>query len=179
MDEHVRSVVSDLRRAAESKGTTHWGDADRVDVRSSSVRTAASFYNAFVRENRPAVLRGVLAPCPQLRCLVLLPLPGTDGGVLVSAEGVARLDISKYSWISEADHGLLKWNSESMPTAFPQAIALAATLPASAPAGSHQGPYTKQSLQSLGAAQARAALALRVVGLDDGRRARRGPRVRR
>jgi lysine-specific demethylase 8 len=61
MDEHVRSVVSDLRRAAESKGTTHWGDADRVDARSSSVRTAASFYNAFVRENRPAVLRGVLA----------------------------------------------------------------------------------------------------------------------
>jgi lysine-specific demethylase 8 len=61
MDEHVRSVVSDLRRAAESKGTTHWGDADRVDARSSSVRTAASFYNAFVRENRPAVLSGVLA----------------------------------------------------------------------------------------------------------------------
>ena len=61
MDEHMRSVVSDLRRAAESKGTTHWGDADRVDVRSGSVRTAASFYNAFVRENRPAVLRGVLA----------------------------------------------------------------------------------------------------------------------
>ena len=32
MDDHMRSVVSDLRRAAESEGTTHWGDADRVDV---------------------------------------------------------------------------------------------------------------------------------------------------
>jgi hypothetical protein len=60
MDEHTRSVVSALRRAAESKGMKHWGDADRVDVRSRSL-SAASFYNAYVRENRPAVLGGVLA----------------------------------------------------------------------------------------------------------------------
>ena len=63
MDDHMRSVVSDLRRAAESEGTTHWGDADRVDVskKRSSASSAASFYNAFVRENKPVVLGGVLA----------------------------------------------------------------------------------------------------------------------
>ena len=37
---------------------THWGDADRVDRASVS---AASFYNAFVRPNRPAILKGALA----------------------------------------------------------------------------------------------------------------------
>ena len=44
-----------------------------------------------VLERLRLLLRGVLAACPQLKSLVLLPLPGADN-VLVAADGVSRLD---------------------------------------------------------------------------------------
>ena len=57
-DDAMRAVIARLRRVAESERMTHWDDADRVDRASVS---AASFYNAFVRPNRPAILKGALA----------------------------------------------------------------------------------------------------------------------
>ena len=55
----------------------------------------------------------------------LPPLLSSD--LFGGAAGVARLNVSGYSWISEADHGVLKVNCTPMPTAYPQAISLAAT----------------------------------------------------
>ena len=57
MDEKTRRVVSDLARASKAEGTTHWDDAARVDV---GALTTASFYEAYVKKNRPAVIKGLL-----------------------------------------------------------------------------------------------------------------------
>jgi hypothetical protein len=56
-------------------------------------------------------------------------LPGLlSNDLFGGAQAVPRLNISKYSWISEADHGLLKVGYvEPMPTSFPQVIGLAAS----------------------------------------------------
>ena len=57
MDEKMRRAVSDLALVSKSEGTTHWDASKRVEV---SSLTTASFYEAYVKKNRPVVLKGLL-----------------------------------------------------------------------------------------------------------------------
>ena len=57
MDEKMRRVVSDLALVSKSEGTTHWDASKRVEV---SSLTTASFYEAYVKKNRPVVIKGLL-----------------------------------------------------------------------------------------------------------------------
>jgi lysine-specific demethylase 8 len=57
MDDTMRRAVSDLALVSKSEGTTHWDASKRVEV---SSLTTASFYEAYVKKNRPVVIKGLL-----------------------------------------------------------------------------------------------------------------------
>ena len=57
MDDTMRRAVSNLALVSKSEGTTHWDASKRVEV---SSLTTASFYEAYVKKNRPVVIKGLL-----------------------------------------------------------------------------------------------------------------------
>eukprot|EP00929_Paragymnodinium_shiwhaense_P013178 TRINITY_DN121033_c0_g1_i1.p1 TRINITY_DN121033_c0_g1~~TRINITY_DN121033_c0_g1_i1.p1 ORF type:complete len:760 (-),score=89.65 TRINITY_DN121033_c0_g1_i1:106-2385(-) len=71
------------------------------------------------------------------------------------AAAVERLDLPKYMWISEADHGLLKVGIKPLPTSFPQVGILAAS-------------FNRSLFRAIGSATGREAKALAKLGLQDG-----------